>query len=59
MIGQDINDYTTPKYLRKALFMALEVDDQSKALKYAKRLKKEYEGNTEAAGIDAIIGSLE
>ena len=46
-------------FLRKALFMALEVDDQSKALKYAKRLKKEYEGNTEAAGIDAIIGSLE
>jgi tetratricopeptide (TPR) repeat protein len=58
-INQDTNDFTTPMFLRKALFMALEVNETSKALKYAKRLKKEYSGNTEASGIDAIIGNLE
>jgi tetratricopeptide (TPR) repeat protein len=58
-LSQDTNDFTTPMFLRKALFMALEVNETGKALKYAKRLKKEHTGNTEASGIDAIIGNLE
>ena len=58
-MSQNTNDFTTPMFLRKALFMALEVNETGKALKYAKRLKKEYTGNTEASGIDAIIGNLE
>jgi len=58
-MSQNTNDFTTPMFLRKALFMAMEVNETGKALKYAKRLKKEYTGNTEASGIDAIIGNLE
>jgi len=58
-MNQNTNDFTTPMFLRKALFMALEVNETGKALKYARRLKKEYTGNTEASGIDAIIGNLE
>ncbi|MDA0678229.1 MAG: hypothetical protein O3B34_03260 [Bacteroidetes bacterium] len=58
-IAHDTNEFTTPMFLRKAIFVAIQLQDNAKALEFAKRLKDEFGNSSEAIGVDALIGSLE
>ncbi|NND51187.1 MAG: tetratricopeptide repeat protein [Flavobacteriaceae bacterium] len=53
------NDFTTPMYLYKAGIVALDLNENAKALKYFKRIKDDFPQSTEAANIDVFIGKAE
>jgi TolA-binding protein len=53
------NDYTTPKYLFKAGLLSSNLEKNSQALSYFKRIKDEYPDSTEATQVDIQIGRLE
>ena len=53
------NEFTAPLYLFKAGNIALTLGDNSKALKYFKRIKNEFSSATEANNIDVFIGKAE
>ncbi|MEE9364916.1 MAG: tetratricopeptide repeat protein [Cellulophaga sp.] len=55
-ISHNTNDYTTPKFLSKAGITALELNENSKALKYFQRIKDEFSTSDEARTVDVFIG---
>lgn len=52
----NINDYTTPMYLLKAARVAIDLDQNQKALDYLNRIKTEFDSSTEADQVDVLIG---
>lgn len=50
------NDFTTPRFLMKAGKVALELKNNSDALKYFTDIKENYESSPEAASVDGLIG---
>lgn len=50
------NDLTTPRFLLKAGQTALAMGKKSDALKYFTEIKEKYEGTSEGASVDALIG---
>jgi tetratricopeptide (TPR) repeat protein len=50
------NDFTTPRFLMKAGKVALELKNNSDALKYFTDIKENYENSPEAATVDGLIG---
>lgn len=58
-IAHSDNNYTAPKYLYKAGITALELEENSKALDYFRRIKEEYPDSDQARNIDAFIGMAE
>jgi len=55
----DVNEFTTPLYLMKAARVAIDLNENSKALDYLKRIKSEFPTSTEATQADVLIGSAE
>ena len=55
-VKHSVNDFTTPKFLYKSGVTALELKQNSKALKYFQRIKDEFPSSDEATTIDAFIG---
>ncbi len=55
-LGEEVNDFTTPRFLYKAGITALELDQAEKALQYFERIKDEFSASDEAKTIDAFIG---
>ena len=55
----NINDFTTPMYLLKAARVAIDLDENAKALEYLKRIKSEFADSTEASQVDVLIGKVE
>ena len=53
------NEFTAPMYLFKAGNMASSLGENSKALKYFKRIKEEFPLSSEATNIDTFIGKAE
>ena len=53
------NDFTAPMYLFKAGNIAMDLGENSKALKYFKRIKEEFPSSSEATNIDEFIGKAE
>ena len=53
------NDFTTPMYLYKAGVVALQLEDNNKALKYFSRIKEEFPNSPEANNVDVFIGRAE
>lgn len=51
-----INDYTTPMYLLKAARVAIDLDQNQKALDYLNRIKTEFDSSTEVDQVDVLIG---
>lgn len=52
----NINDYTTPMYLLKAARVAIDLDQNQKALDYLNRIKTEFDSSTEVDQVDVLIG---
>ncbi|MDY2588133.1 tetratricopeptide repeat protein [Winogradskyella aquimaris] len=52
----NINDYTTPMYLLKAARVAIDLDQNQKALDYLNRIETEFDSSTEADQVDVLIG---
>ncbi|WP_222984612.1 tetratricopeptide repeat protein [Flagellimonas meishanensis] len=55
-IAHDNNGFTTPRFLRKAGIMALNLGQKEKALGFFERIKEEYPETQDGVGIDALIG---
>ena len=53
------NSYSTPKYLYKAAMLGAELGKNSSAIKYFKRIKKEFPEVSEAQLVDVQIGRIE
>ena len=53
------NEFTTPMYLFKAANIAMDLGNNSKALKYLKRIQEEFPTSSEATNIDVYIGKAE
>lgn len=53
------NSYSTPKYLYKAGILGAELGNNSAAIKFFKRIKKEFPKVSEAQLVDVQIGRLE
>lgn len=53
------NSYSTPKYLYKAAMLGAELGKNSSAIKYFKRIKKEFPEVAEAQLVDVQIGRIE
>ena len=53
------NSYSTPKYLYKAGILGAELGNKSDAIKFFKRIKKEFPEVSEAQLVDVQIGRLE
>jgi tetratricopeptide (TPR) repeat protein len=53
---QNVNEFTTPRYLYKAGQTSLALGKKSDALKYFTQIKEKYETAPEAQQIDALIG---
>ena len=57
--GASNNSYSTPKYLYKAAMLGAELGKNSSAIKYFKRIKKEFPEVSEAQLVDVLIGRIE
>jgi tetratricopeptide (TPR) repeat protein len=55
----NVNDFTTPLYLMKAARVAIDLEQNAKALKYLNRIKSEFSTSTEASQADVLIGKAE
>lgn len=55
-IAHSTNAYTTPRFLYKAGLVALDLDENKKALGFFKRIKDKFPDAREANGIEALIG---
>ncbi|MBC2845738.1 tetratricopeptide repeat protein [Winogradskyella flava] len=55
----NVNEFTTPMYLLKAARVAIDLDENSKALDYLKRIKSDFPDATEAGQVDILIGKVE
>ena len=55
----NVNDFTTPLYLMKAARVAMDLDQNTKALEYLTRIKTEFSDSDEAKDIDVLIGKAE
>ncbi|MEC4005535.1 tetratricopeptide repeat protein [Flavobacterium sp. SUN052] len=53
---QNVNEFTSPRYLFKAGQTALTLGNKADALKYFTEIKEKYESAPEAQQIDALIG---
>jgi tetratricopeptide (TPR) repeat protein len=53
---QNVNEFTTPRYLFKAGQTALTLGNKADALKYFTEIKDKYQDTPEAQNIDALIG---
>jgi tetratricopeptide (TPR) repeat protein len=53
------NNFTTPMYLYKAGNIAMQLEQNDKALQYFTRIKDEFPNATEATNIDVFIGRAE
>lgn len=53
---QNVNDFTTPRYLYKAGQTAMTLGNKADALKYFTEIKEKYDATPEAQQIDALIG---
>ncbi|MBT8245519.1 MAG: hypothetical protein HKP48_11610 [Winogradskyella sp.] len=58
-IADNTNDYTTPLYLKKAAIVAMNLDQNQKALDYLNRIKSEFSTSDEAKDIDKLIGKAQ
>ena len=52
----NVNDYTTPMYLKKAGVIAMKLGNNQKALDYFERIKSEYPNSDDAKNIEVLIG---
>ncbi|GAB5565048.1 MAG: hypothetical protein Wins2KO_21110 [Winogradskyella sp.] len=55
----NVNDFTTPLYLMKAARVAMDLNQNTKALEYLTRIKTEFSDSDEAKNIDVLIGKAE
>ena len=55
-IKTNVNDFSTPLYLMKAARVAMDLNNNSKALDFLNRIKAEFSKSNEAKDIDALIG---
>ncbi len=55
-ISHGDNGFTTPRFLRKAGIMALDLGQKEKALGFFERIKQEYPETQDGVDIDALIG---
>lgn len=55
----NVNDFTTPMYLMKAARVAIDLDENGKALEYLKRIESEFSSSTEASTVKVLIGKVE
>ncbi len=55
----NVNDFTTPLYLMKAARVAMDLNQNTKALEYLTRIKTEFSDSDEAKDIDVLIGKAE
>lgn len=55
-IAHSDNNYTTPRFLYKAGVAALELNENSKALKFFQRIRDEFSSSDQANNIDTFIG---
>ena len=53
---QNVNEFTTPRYLYKAGQTAMALGNKADALKYFTEIKEKYQDTPEAQQIDALIG---
>lgn len=58
-INTTTNNYTTPKFLFKAAVVALELDQNTTAVKYLTRIKDEYSTSLEVSKVDALLGKAQ
>ena len=55
-IKANVNDFSTPLYLMKAARVAMDLNNNSKALDFLNRIKAEFSNSNEAKDIDVLIG---
>jgi tetratricopeptide (TPR) repeat protein len=55
-IKTNVNDFSTPLYLMKAARVAMDLNNNSKALDFLNRIKAEFSNSNEAKDIDVLIG---
>lgn len=53
------NDFSAPRYLYKAGIMALNLNEDAKALGYFERIKEEFPNSKEAGNIEVLIGQAQ
>ncbi|MBC3846913.1 hypothetical protein H8K90_11025 [Winogradskyella echinorum] len=55
----NVNDFTTPLFLMKAARVAIDLEQNDKALGFLNRIKVEFPSSTEFSQVDALIGQVE
>ena len=55
-IKTNVNDFSTPLYLMKAARVAMDLNNNSKALDFLNRIKAEFSNSNQAKDIDVLIG---
>ncbi|NNE32299.1 MAG: tetratricopeptide repeat protein [Winogradskyella sp.] len=58
-IDASVNQFTTPLYLMRAARVAMDLNENAKALEYLNRIKSEFPSSTEASTVDVLIGKAE
>ncbi|WP_296312684.1 tetratricopeptide repeat protein [Winogradskyella sp. UBA3174] len=55
----NVNEFTTPMYLLKAARVAIDLNENQKALDYLNRIKSEFSKSAEAVKADVLVGKAE